>query len=100
MLIGGDAHHAWMNSAALRALGIPPRDGIVAEEEWFVLAPRLLNPGHQLAFQVGLAEVDRDVQGFRPFQAQRLDIVEGFGPIDGRLTHAQHVEVWAVQDQD
>src|SRR5699024_2859159 len=41
VLIGGDAHHAWMNSAALRALGLPPRDGIVAEEGWFVLAPRL-----------------------------------------------------------
>src|SRR5699024_8548890 len=41
VLIGGDAHHAWMNSAALRALGLPPRDGIVAEEDWFVLAPRL-----------------------------------------------------------
>src|SRR5699024_8719975 len=34
VLIGGDAHHAWMNSAALRALGLPPRDGIVAEEAW------------------------------------------------------------------
>ncbi|MDN5822589.1 MAG: amidohydrolase family protein, partial [Brachybacterium sp.] len=30
VLIGGDAHHAWLNSAALRLLALPPRDGIVA----------------------------------------------------------------------
>ncbi|GLI32402.1 MULTISPECIES: amidohydrolase [Brachybacterium] len=60
VLIGGDAHHAWMNSAALRALGLPPRDGIVAEEEWFVLAPRLPElPGVADAVATGSAMMQR-----------------------------------------
>ncbi|AXK44256.1 amidohydrolase [Brachybacterium saurashtrense] len=60
VLIGGDAHHAWLNSAALRALGLPPRDGIVAEEEWFALAPRLPElPGVAEAVATGAAMLQR-----------------------------------------
>lgn len=60
VLIGGDAHHAWMNSAALQALGVPPRDGIVAEEEWFALAPRLPElPGVAEAIATGAAMLQR-----------------------------------------
>lgn len=34
--IAGDAHHAWCNSAALSALGLPiTDDGLVFEDEWF-----------------------------------------------------------------
>jgi predicted amidohydrolase YtcJ len=35
VLIAGDAHHAWLNSRALAALGLPDRDGVVAENEWY-----------------------------------------------------------------
>ncbi|MGO1228587.1 MAG: amidohydrolase [Brachybacterium sp.] len=60
VLIGGDAHHAWLNSAALRALGMPPRDGIVAEEEWFVIAPRLPElPGVAESVATGAAMLQR-----------------------------------------
>lgn len=60
VLIGGDAHHAWLNSAALRALGMPPRDGIVAEEEWFEIAPRLPElPGVADAVVTGAAMLQR-----------------------------------------
>ena len=60
VLIGGDAHHAWMNSAALTALGLPARDGIVAEDEWFVLAPRLPElPGVADALATGAAMLQR-----------------------------------------
>lgn len=41
VLIGGDGHHAWMNTVALRGLGLPERDGVVAEAEWFATYPRL-----------------------------------------------------------
>ncbi len=41
LLISGDAHHAWANSPALTLLGLPPRDGVVAEREWFDVFPRL-----------------------------------------------------------
>ena len=35
VLIAGDGHHGWLNSAALGLLGLPPRTGVVAEGEWF-----------------------------------------------------------------
>ncbi|OFT58572.1 hydrolase [Brachybacterium sp. HMSC06H03] len=60
VLIGGDAHHAWLNSAALHALGLPPRDGIVAEEDWFALAPRLPElPGVAESVATGAAMLQR-----------------------------------------
>src|SRR5215469_14289250 len=35
VLVNADFHHAWLNTAALDALGLPRRDGVVAESEWF-----------------------------------------------------------------
>jgi len=35
VLIAGDAHHAWLNSVALAALGLGARDEVVRENEWF-----------------------------------------------------------------
>ncbi|HEY3528817.1 MAG TPA: amidohydrolase family protein [Nocardioides sp.] len=35
VLIAGDAHHAWLNTRALERLGLPPREGVVAENEWY-----------------------------------------------------------------
>lgn len=46
VLVSGDAHHAWVNSAALRLLRLPPREGAVTEAEWFDAFPRLFGlPG-------------------------------------------------------
>lgn len=41
LLVAGDCHHAWMNSAALAALDLAPREGVVAETEWFDAYARL-----------------------------------------------------------
>ena len=41
VLISGDGHHAWLSTAALDALGLPRRDGMVAENEWFDAYQRL-----------------------------------------------------------
>lgn len=41
VLVSGDGHHAWVNSAGLRALQFAPRDEVVAEAEWFAAYPRL-----------------------------------------------------------
>ncbi len=41
VLISGDGHHAWVNSVALRGLGLPEREGMVSETEWFKVYPRL-----------------------------------------------------------
>lgn len=55
VLIGADAHSAWMSSAALRAFGMPDREGIVAEEDWFALAPHLEElPGISAIAEAGL----------------------------------------------
>ncbi len=41
VLISGDGHHAWCSSVAMRALGLPEREGMVSEAEWFAAYPRL-----------------------------------------------------------
>ena len=41
VLISGDGHNAWLNSAALTGLRLPLRDGVVAEGEWFQAYSRL-----------------------------------------------------------
>ena len=43
VLIAGDGHHGWLNSAALAALGLGERDDVVRENEWFA-AYELLDP--------------------------------------------------------
>lgn len=37
VLISGDGHHGWVNSSAQRMLGLEPREGLIAEEEWFAV---------------------------------------------------------------
>ncbi len=41
VLISGDGHHAWINTAGLRGLRLPVREDVVAEGEWFQAYPRL-----------------------------------------------------------
>ena len=41
VLMSGDAHHGWLNTAALRLLGLPSRERVVEESEWFALTPRI-----------------------------------------------------------
>ncbi len=40
-LISGDGHHAWLSTAALDALGLARREGVVVEAEWFAAYARL-----------------------------------------------------------
>lgn len=61
VLIGGDAHHAWMNTAALRGLGLPPHDGVVGEDEWFETVTDLDDlPGVAAGLEYGVALLQRD----------------------------------------
>ena len=41
VLISGDGHHAWVNSAGLAALGLEHRQGMVEETEWYAAYVRL-----------------------------------------------------------
>jgi predicted amidohydrolase YtcJ len=42
VLINSDCHHGWLNSAALAALDLPPREGVVQENEWYAAYSRLV----------------------------------------------------------
>jgi hypothetical protein len=60
VLISGDGHHGWLNSAALAALGIPLRDGILEELDWFPAWSRLAElPGAAEAAEAGVVGVVR-----------------------------------------
>lgn len=41
VLISGDAHNGWLNSTALRMLGLAPRETPIVENEWFDIFPLL-----------------------------------------------------------
>ncbi|MCK0112350.1 amidohydrolase family protein [Ornithinimicrobium sp. F0845] len=41
VLISGDGHHGWLNSAAMALLGAPYRAEVIQEEEWFAIYDRL-----------------------------------------------------------
>lgn len=61
VLISGDAHHAWMNSAALKGLGLPPTDGIVGEDPWFDALAHLDDlPGVSDAQEEGVLRMQHD----------------------------------------
>lgn len=81
VLVSGDAHHGWINSAGLAALGLAAREGVVAEEEWFAAMPRvssLLEPdaGSVAAYvEVQREAAARGVVGV-------VDLEVGMGPDD------------------
>ncbi len=47
VLISGDAHNGWLNSAALDRLGLPHRTGPMTENEWFETFARLTDMPEQ-----------------------------------------------------
>jgi len=42
VLVSGDAHSGWVNSAALTRFGLAHREGLLREAEWFDLLPAVL----------------------------------------------------------
>lgn len=56
VLVGGDAHSGWLNTAALALLGGPPATGPLTETDWFPLFARLEQlPGQAEATHCGYA---------------------------------------------
>lgn len=41
VVVSGDAHHGWLSTAAYHVLGEQPRDGVLAEEDWWPALARL-----------------------------------------------------------
>lgn len=64
VLMSGDGHHGWLNSAAFRLLGMAPRDEVVAEAEWFALFARISDlPGTYAETETGVADAVATARG-------------------------------------
>jgi predicted amidohydrolase YtcJ len=85
VLIAGDAHHAWLNSRALEALGLPEREGVVAENEWYEAYTRI--------DAVVEPDVSPTAYGRTLDQAAALGVV---GVVD--LERGQTAADWEVRD--
>ncbi len=60
VLISGDLHNGWLNSAALRALGVSPTDAPLTEDSWFAVFKRLHHlPGANDASEAAYLEAVR-----------------------------------------
>src|SRR5699024_12664667 len=59
-----------------------------------------LDPVHKLTLAIRLPEIQRKPTLLSHGGTAILDIREGFVAVDGRITHAQQVEVWSVQHID
>ena len=65
-LIAGDAHHGWLNTAALRLVGGPMVPGVVAEGAWFPLydrLQRLQGAAEEAEYGVAQAVLDAHARG-------------------------------------
>ena len=82
------ATELWVKPAALRITAFAP------------FGLRLVQPVDQMAFVVGLADLDLDPELPRPVLEPAGNLVERVGAVDFRLAGAEQVEVGAVQHID
>ncbi|WP_082569444.1 amidohydrolase [Knoellia sp. Soil729] len=88
VLISGDAHNGWLNSAALRLLEVSPREGVVEENEWFPVFARL-------------DEVTTTEEGRRTAYAKVLDAALRRGVVGVRdMEWADNATDWAQRSAD
>ncbi|GAA0224762.1 amidohydrolase [Cryptosporangium japonicum] len=90
VLISGDVHCGWLNSAAQRWLGVTARAGVLDENDWFTLVPHLedrlaadLDQAYRLAQAdaaargvVGIGDMEFEA-GFRAWPARFAAGVDG-----------------------
>ncbi len=74
VLVSGDGHNGWLNSAALALLGMSPRTGPLEENDWFAVHPRLADlPGTEQKVEAGfraavIAAAAKGVVGIADFE--------------------------------
>ncbi len=93
VLISGDCHHGWLNSAALAMLGVPARNDVIAEDEWFDLYAKLdALPGAQQETEASMELAVRrahergvvgivDLEFARPWEQWPQRYAAGIGPL-------------------
>ena len=75
------------------------RVGSRVEDDHIRLAPGLLNPSHQFAFQICLPEIDRCSLLACHLADHLLDVRQRGPAIDFRFTLSEQVEIRSIQDE-
>ncbi|CAG7574632.1 hypothetical protein FB554_2818 [Barrientosiimonas humi] len=86
VLVSGDAHHGWLSTAAFHVLGIPPREGILEEEEWWPVFARLSSlPGAEQLLDAGYRATFADCAALGLVGITDLEMGEGWSEWPGRV---------------
>lgn len=86
VLISGDGHHGWLNSAAMALLGAPYRAEVIREEEWFAIYDRLGElPGAAAQAEAAVVDAVRDARSRGVVGIVDLEFSPSWGDWPGRL---------------
>ena len=61
--------------------------------------PRILNPGHKLAFDIGLAKIHRNAERFRLRFQKRFDAFQRQISVYSRFPNPKQIEIWSIEDK-
>ena len=95
VLVSGDAHHGWLNSRALAQLGLPPRDGVVVESEWYPVYARISEIGGDEVSVDAYLRMQRDATARGIVGVVELEYGEGFDAWPTRL--AEGVDLFRIR---
>ncbi|MBF4770454.1 amidohydrolase family protein [Nocardioides agariphilus] len=85
VLVSGDAHHGWLNSRALEALGLAPRDDVLVEAEWYVVYPRIAELAGDEASPDAYLRMEQDAAAKGVVGVLELEYGEAFGAWPERI---------------
>src|SRR3954447_7310321 len=74
--------------------------GAGIQDDWRAGGARIMNPGDELAFVIGLAEDKLDAPLLADRSQAGLEIGERVAAINGGLARAEKVQVRAIEDED
>jgi predicted amidohydrolase YtcJ len=86
ILVSGDAHHGWLNSRALDAFGLAPRDDVLVEAEWYVVYPRISELADDEASSDAYLRMEREAAAKGIVGALELEYGEAFDAWRDRVT--------------
>ena len=94
VLISGDGHHGWLNSAAMALMGVPYRAEVIQEEEWFAICDRLGDlPGAADQGETAVLDAVRDARAHGVVGLVDLDFSPSWDLWPGRLEKVGPIRV-------